>query len=98
RAWLGLDGPLPGLALPPALVLVDLLAAVSRRMLGLASLGLVRVAVGVAALAAAAFGLVSFVLSGVPAASVGLAVYVAALAVLRPRGLREAWAYVRVLH
>ena len=64
----------------------------------LASLGLGRVTLGLAALAAAAFGLTSLVVSGLPAAIVGLAVYVAVLAAVRPRGLRDAWAYVRVLH
>jgi hypothetical protein len=98
RAWLGLDGLALGLALTTLLVLVILLAAVSPRMLELASLGLGRVALGLAALAGAAFGLVSLALSGIPAAVVGLALYSAALAAARPRGLREAWAYVRVLH
>jgi hypothetical protein len=35
---------------------------------------------------------------GLPAAAFGLTLYVLALATLRPRGLREAWAYVRALH
>jgi len=98
RAWLGLDGLALGLALTTSLVLIILLVAVSPRMLELASLGLGRVTLGLAALAAAAFGLTSLVVSGLPAAIVGLAVYVAVLAAVRPRGLREAWAYVRVLH
>jgi hypothetical protein len=98
RAAFGLDGLAVGLAISTAIVLVVLLAAVSRRMLELASLGLGRVAVGLTALAAATFGLVSLALSGIPAAAAGLAIYAAVLGVARPRGLRAAWAYVRVLH
>ncbi len=98
RAWLGLNGLALALAVTTALVLVALLAAVSPRMLELAALGLGRVALGLAALAAAAFGLVSLALSGIPAAAAGFALYAAVLAAARPRGLREAWAYVRVLH
>jgi peptidoglycan biosynthesis protein MviN/MurJ (putative lipid II flippase) len=98
RAWLGLNGLALGLAVTTSLVLVVLLVAVSPRLLELASLGLGRVALGLAALAVAAFGLVSLALSGIPAAAAGLALYAAVLLAARPRGLREAWAYVRVLH
>jgi peptidoglycan biosynthesis protein MviN/MurJ (putative lipid II flippase) len=98
RSWLGLNGLALALAVTTALVLVVLLAAVSPRMLELAALGLGRVALGLGALAAAAFGLVSLALTGIPAAAAGLALYAAVLAAARPRGLREAWAYVRVLH
>jgi hypothetical protein len=38
------------------------------------------------------------VLGGFGAAVAGLVIYVGALALLRPRGLVEAWRYVRVLH
>jgi peptidoglycan biosynthesis protein MviN/MurJ (putative lipid II flippase) len=98
RAAFGLGGLALALAISTAIVLVVLLAAVSRRMLELASLGLGRVAIGLTALAAATFGLVSLALSGIPAAAAGLAIYAAVLGVARPRGLRAAWAYVRVLH
>jgi hypothetical protein len=37
-------------------------------------------------------------LDGFAAAVVGLVLYVASLALLRPRGLVDAWRYVRVLH
>ena len=50
------------------------------------------------ALAAAAFGVSALVLTGLPAAVLGLALYAGALVLARPRGLRDAWAYVRVLH
>ena len=98
RSAFGLDGLALALMVSTALVLVVLLAAVSPRMLELASLGIGRVTVLLSALAAAAFGLGALVLSGIPAAAAGLAVYAAVLALARPRGLREAWAYVRVLH
>jgi peptidoglycan biosynthesis protein MviN/MurJ (putative lipid II flippase) len=98
RAWLGLYGLALALAASTLLVLVVLLAAVSPRMLELASLGLGRVALGLAALAAASFWIVSLVVSGVAAAVVGTVLYAAVLLAVRPRGLREAWAYVRVLH
>jgi hypothetical protein len=45
-----------------------------------------------------AFGLPSLLLPSIVAAVVGLALYVGALVVLRPRGLVEAWRYVRALH
>jgi len=38
------------------------------------------------------------VVGGIGGALLGLAVYAALLAVLRPQGLREAWVYVRALH
>jgi hypothetical protein len=98
RSAFGLDGLALALMVSTALVLVVLLAAVSPRMLELASLGIGRVTVLLSALAAAAFGLGALVLSGIPAAAAGLAVYAAVLTLVRPRGLREAWAYVRVLH
>jgi hypothetical protein len=98
REAFGLDGLALGLAATTLLVLVILLLSVSPRMLELASLGLGRVSLALAALTAASFGLVSIPLSGIPAAAAGLALYGGALAAARPRGLREAWAYVRVLH
>ena len=60
--------------------------------------GLVRIALLVGAIAFTSFGLGELVLDGFAAACLGLALYVGALAVLRPRGLVEAWRYVRVLH
>jgi len=98
RAWLHLDGLGLGLAVSTTFVLAVLLAAVSPRLLGLALAGLARVAASLGALAVAAFGLSALVLSGLPAAAVGLAAYGAVLAVVRPRGLREALVYVRALH
>jgi hypothetical protein len=48
-------------------------------------------------LAALAFGVPNAVLAAVPAAVVGIAVYVTVLAVWRPSGLRHAWSYARAL-
>jgi len=93
---------LPGLVLALALttfcVIVVLMGAVSRPMLRLTVTGLLRIAVLIAALTAVAFGVPALVLPAVAAAVAGLALYAGALAVLRPPGLRYAWAYVRVLH
>ena len=56
------------------------------------------IALLVGALTFASFGVGELVADGFAAAAVGLALYVASLALLRPRGLVEAWRYVRVLH
>jgi hypothetical protein len=79
-------------------VLGALLVALSPRALALAAVGLGRVAAVVGGLAALAFGGCSLVLSDAPAAVSGLVVYVILLGLLRPRGLRESWSYVRALH
>lgn len=80
------------------LVVAALMAFVSTRMLESTMLGLVRIALLVGAIAITSFGLGELVLDGFAAACLGLALYVGTLAVLRPRGLAEAWRYVRVLH
>jgi hypothetical protein len=48
-------------------------------------------------LACVAFGIPALGLDPGPAASVGLALYAAALAVVRPAGLRGSWRYLRSL-
>ena len=87
-------GELAGIALAlaasTAIVLAALLVSVSRGALRRTASELGRLAMQVAALALAAFGLAS--LLG------GLAVYAGLLVALRPRGLREAWSYMRALH
>jgi hypothetical protein len=98
RAAFGLEGIALALAVTTFGVLMALSAGVSRRMLILSVLGLARLAVAVGALAGLSFGIVSFVLDGFLAAAVGLGLYGLLLAVWRPRGLREAWSYVRALH
>ena len=98
RSAFGLDGIALALAVTTALVLVALTVAVSPRMLALSAAGLGRLVVGVGAVAAVSFGVLSAFLGDVPAAAAGLALYAAVLAAVRPRGLREAWSYVRALH
>jgi hypothetical protein len=98
RAALGLRGLALALALATLFVIVALMASVSTRMLVLTLGGLVRTALLVAALTVVAFGVPELVTGGFVAALAGLAAYAAALAALRPRGLVEAWQYVRVLH
>ena len=84
-----------GLALTTALALAVLLTSLG---------ALLRVSAGVAVaslvcggLALLAFGLPRLVVGPIAAAVAGLVLYVAALALWRPSGLRQAWAYVRTL-
>jgi O-antigen/teichoic acid export membrane protein len=98
RELLDLRGLVLALALATFGVVLALMAAVSLRMLALTLRGLVRIALVVTALTVAAFGIPNLVTGGFVAAFVGLVLYVGALAALRPRGLVEAWQYVRVLH
>ena len=57
-----------------------------------------RVSVWVWGLAALSFGAFAIVSSDTLAALGGLAAYAVLLTILRPRGLREAWGYVRELN
>jgi O-antigen/teichoic acid export membrane protein len=95
RAAWGLGGLAAGLAATTALVLAVLLAAL--HALQMTTRGVVVAAVICGALAAAAFGLPRIVLGPIAAAVVGLVLDSAALALLRPAGLRQAWAYVHGL-
>jgi hypothetical protein len=94
----GMAGIAVALAVSTVLVLVVLLASLSPRVLALAAVGLGRLAVVEAVLAGLSFGLLWLVLGGIPAAAVGLVVYAGLILAWRPRGLREAWAYMRALH
>jgi len=94
----GMPGIAVALAISTALVLGVLLVSLSPRVLTVAALGLGRLAVIEAALAAASFGVLALVIGGIPAAVIGTVVYAALILAWRPRGLREAWAYVRALH
>jgi hypothetical protein len=90
-----LDGLAVALALTTAVVLVLLLRqleAVRPAGLGLAQVGAI-----VAAGTALAFVPAALLLPAVPAAVVGLVVYTALVAVVRPRGLGDAWRYLRAL-
>ena len=76
-------------ALSWMLVLLDALPA---------TVGELAVAAGtVAALVVAAYGLAALLLDGGPAATAGTALFVLAVAVLRPPGLRASWTYLREL-
>jgi hypothetical protein len=68
------------------------------RMLVLTAFGVARTALLVAAFVVASFGLAEVIADGFVAAGLGLAIYVSGLAILRPRGLVEAWQYMRLLH
>lgn len=94
----GMAGIAVGLAISTLLVLGVLLASFSPRVLATTAVGLGRLAIVEGALAAASFGLLALVYGGIPAAAIGLVVYAALIVAWRPRGLREAWAYVRALH
>jgi hypothetical protein len=99
-AWLGqVLGGLAGLALALAVTTLVALAVMLRRLHAatVTLLALARAALTVAALACAAFLVPALGLSSGPAAAVGLAVYVAVLALLRPPGLRQSWSYLRSL-
>lgn len=98
REAFGLRGIELALAVSTLGVLVVLMMLVSPQMLALSVVGVGELALIVAAAAAVSFGALSFVIDGIPGALVGLALYMLLLAAARPRGLREAWSYVRALH
>ncbi len=95
RAAFGLAGVAVGLGVTTALVLLVLLTSLGAT--GAAARGIGLATAVLAGTALAAFGLPRLVLGPVLAAAVGLVLYAAVLAAWRPRGLREAWAYVRAL-
>ena len=99
-AWIGeelleLDGLAVSLAVSTLFVLAALLAqlgAVERGLSGIALAALV-----VAAFTCAAFVPPGLVVGGAAGALVGIALYVALVALVRPRRLRESWSYLRAL-
>lgn len=95
RAAFGLGGVAAGLGLTTAAVLVVLLGALGAFVSVVR--GLLAAAVVCGGVAAIAFMLPRLVAGPLPAAVAGLVLYSVALAVWRPAGLREAWAYVRTL-
>jgi putative peptidoglycan lipid II flippase len=98
RSVLGIEGLALALGISTVAVLSVLLAAVVRRELGRFSVSLALPALSVAALTALTFGVPAAVLSNALAAVVGLLLYALVLLTIRPRALRDAWAYVRALH
>lgn len=95
RAAFGLGGIAAGLALTTALVLAVLLATLGA--LTAVARGLLVAAVVCGGLAVFAFGLPRLVLGPFAAAATGLVLYTVVVAVWRPAGLRDAWAYLRAL-
>ena len=98
RELWGLEGIVLALGISTLGVLAALLLALSRRALLDAAGSLVRIAAVVGGIGALAFGSFGLLTSDVPAAVGGLAVYSVLLALVRPRGLRDAWRYLRELH
>jgi peptidoglycan biosynthesis protein MviN/MurJ (putative lipid II flippase) len=99
-AWIGvelfeLDGLAFSLALSTLFVLAALLVQLGAAERGLRGIALA--AAVVAALTAAAFVPPRLVAGGMVSALVGLVLYVVLVAVVRPRGLRSSWSYLRAL-
>jgi hypothetical protein len=95
RAAFGLGGIAAGLAVTTIFVLAVLLAALGA-LAGVAR-GLAVATAVCGGLAVLAFGLPRLVVGPFPAAATGLVLYGVVLAVWRPTGLRDSWAYVRAL-
>jgi hypothetical protein len=98
RALWGLTGVAVALGISTVLLVLGLMASLAPRMLVLGVVGLGRLSLLVGAATALAFGGASLVLSAVPAAAAGLALYALLLVAMRQFGLAEAWHYVRALH
>jgi hypothetical protein len=99
-AWLGselldLDGLAIALALSTFFVLVALLRELDALRPGLR--GIAHAAVVVAVVTIAAYAVPGLVLGTALAALVGVVLYVAVVALWRPRGLTSSWAYLRAL-
>jgi len=95
RAAFGLAGIAAGMAVTTAATLAVLLVPLGS--LAGTLRGLLAAALVCGGLAALVFGLPRIVLGAVPAAAVGLVLYVTVLLVWRPAGLRTAWSYARAL-
>lgn len=93
---------LPGIAIAigaaTLVISVGLLWMIDRSTLGIAALGIGRLALAVGGASALAFGGLSLLLSPVPAAALGVLVYGAVIYAIRSYGLTEAWTYIRGLH
>jgi peptidoglycan biosynthesis protein MviN/MurJ (putative lipid II flippase) len=97
RALWGIEGLAVALGVTTLGVLGGLLLALSPRALVDAASALARVALAVGVIVVATFGVAAWLLSDAFAAVAGLVAYALVLALVRPRGLREALAYVREL-
>jgi len=99
-AWIGvelfeLDGLAVSLAVSSFVVLAALLWQLDAAGRGLR--GVAVAAVSIAALTCAAFLPAGLVSRGLVGALVGLVLYVALVALVRPRGLTASWSYLRAL-
>lgn len=94
-AALGLAGIAAAMAVTTALVLAVLLAELGGVAAG--SRGIATAALALGACALLCFGAPGLLLGPLPAAAVGLVLYVALLAAWRPAGLRAAWSYLHEL-
>jgi peptidoglycan biosynthesis protein MviN/MurJ (putative lipid II flippase) len=98
RSALGVDGLALALGISTTAVLALLLATVVQRQLAQVAVGLTVSTLGVALLTLLTFGVCALFLPETAAAALGLVLYALVLITIRPRPLREAWAYVRALH
>jgi hypothetical protein len=96
RAAFGLAGIAGGLALSTALVLAVILAPLDA--LRATVRGVAIAACVCAGVALVAFGAARALLASAPGAAVGVLLYSAVMLAWRPRGLRAAWAYLRMLY
>lgn len=94
-SWLELDGLALALAVTTVLILAALLAEL--RALAGTTRELLAAALVVGTLTVAAFLPPALVFSPLVSAVVGLALYLVLFAVIRPRGLRVSWSYLRAL-
>src|SRR5439155_5994429 len=97
RALWGLTGVTVALGISTLLLVLGLMASLAPRVLVLAFVGLGRLSLLVGASTALAFGGAWLLLSAVPAAAAGLALFALLLFALCELGLGRAWHYVRAL-
>jgi hypothetical protein len=96
-AW-GMQGVAIAVGLATLVIASGLMLAIAPRTLGIALLGVGRVALALGAASALAFGALSLALPPLSAAVVGVFIYAAIVLSMRSLGLQEAWTYVRGLH
>jgi hypothetical protein len=93
----GLAGIAIALALTTAAILITLLALLSRGVLARAGLGIATATAVTGVVAIASYAVGAAISGPYGAAAIGLSAYGAAILLLRPRGLRDAWAYLHAL-
>jgi hypothetical protein len=98
RSALGIEGLALALGISTIVVLAGLLSAVVRGEFVPLAISLVSPTVSVALLTVTTFGIPAALLPNAVAAVVGFVLYALVLLTIRPRPLRDAWAYVRALH